>query len=89
MPVLLPLVCGNAAFALDVERGRGLYENHCTGCHESTVHVRQRHHASNPGELYTWVQRWAMQLDLGWGQEELEDVSAFLDGRYYHFSTSP
>ena len=43
----------------DPVRGRLLYEDHCTTCHESVVHVRSDRKVHHPGELYYQIIRWA------------------------------
>jgi len=63
---------GNAM--ADPERGRTLYENHCTQCHESTVHIRERRKANNFAVLQGFVERWANELALGWSREEIDQV---------------
>lgn len=67
-------------------RGQLLYENHCRSCHESQVYVRERRRAATPAALRAWVVRWAAELKLGWGAAEIDDVTDYLDRRYYHFS---
>ena len=66
-------------------RGRMLYENHCTRCHTSVVHVRERRKASTPAEVEAWVRRWSGELKLGWGDDEVRAVSRYWGGRYYKF----
>lgn len=66
-------------------RGQLLYENHCTVCHESAVHIRNGKRANSLPELRTWVMKWSSYLKLRWGTEEVEDVARHLDNRYYKF----
>lgn len=65
------------------ERGQLLYENHCMGCHESLIHVRERRHAKTLDELRDQIDRWAKELNLGWGSEEVGDVLDYLNASYY------
>ena len=74
------------SWAADLQRGEGLYLNHCLSCHESTAHIREDRHAVSMHELRRWVARWAVQLELGWSQREIEDVTAYLNRTYYRFS---
>lgn len=71
------------------QRGSLLYEDHCTGCHESIVHIRSHSKATNPQELRQQVARWARLEDLGWGSDELRDVYVYLNTNYYHFKQVP
>lgn len=65
------------------ERGRLLYENHCTSCHVSTVHIREQRKAKTPTELRAYIQRWSVELKLPWSAEELNDVYQHLNNQYY------
>jgi len=71
--------------AAETERGRLLYENHCTGCHTSTVHVRSQHTARSLEDIDLQVRRWADELGLDWSDEDVGAVQRYLYGRYYHF----
>jgi hypothetical protein len=67
------------------ERGQLLYENHCTSCHASTVHIREQRKVKSPAELRAFIQRWSGELKLTWSAEELNDVYLHLNNRYYKF----
>lgn len=67
-------------------RGQLLYENHCLACHESSVHIRARRTARAMPDVRASVARWAMHLKLDWKQEEIDDVAAYLNGRFYQFA---
>ena len=77
-----------SASAVDVERGRLLYENHCTVCHESNVHVRQNRRASNRTEIMAMIKRFSTHLELDWSSEEMLDVLEYLDQQYYKTGVS-
>lgn len=67
------------------QRGQMLYENHCTSCHESVVHVRTRKYTKSLPELQARVLHWSVYLKLRWGKEEVEDVVNHLNRRFYKF----
>ena len=69
----------------DVERGRLLYENHCTSCHISTLHVREQRKSKTPAEMRAWIVRWSGEMKLNWREDELADVYQYLNNRYYKF----
>jgi hypothetical protein len=73
--------------AADAGRGRLLYENHCMVCHTSVVHVRERRKAASREEIQTWIQHWRKELGLQWGTAEVDDVTKYLNDRYYHLKT--
>lgn len=68
----------------DIIRGQLLYENHCSGCHESTVHVRDTRHADSAGVLKEYISKWSASLQLGWTSTDLDDVTLYLNERFYH-----
>lgn len=68
------------------ERGRLLYENHCTTCHSSTVHVRSEHKAHTLEDIETQVRRWSVELGLTWSDTEVAAVRHYLSVRYYGYS---
>jgi cytochrome c5 len=70
-------------------RGQLLYENHCTTCHQSLVHIRTRPLAKTREELRKQVAHWAAYAKLRWSREEIEDVVQHLDTLYYKFDGRP
>lgn len=70
---------------VDSGPGADLYENHCLECHESTVHVRERHAARTFEEVQRWVRRWAQYRELDWNEDEIRAVSTYLNERYYRY----
>jgi mono/diheme cytochrome c family protein len=84
---LLALSGSVAAAVADVDtksRGQLLYENHCTRCHSSVAHTRTPRRVNNLDELAVWVKKWADLSKLNWSQEELHDVTDYLNAEYYH-----
>lgn len=81
----LGICLSTAAESADSGRGRLLYENHCLGCHESTVHVRDNHKAKSTDEIRAEVIRWARDQKLEWGSAEIDDVTDYLAERFYRF----
>ncbi len=66
-------------------RGQMLYENHCTGCHESVVFVRERRTVDDLQQLRAMVRRWVREIEAPWGAEEIDDVVQHLNDSYYQF----
>jgi mono/diheme cytochrome c family protein len=81
-----------AAQRIDPEarpRGQLLYENHCMVCHESVVHIRSKQSARSLEDLHARVVDWARYMKLPWSEEEVSDVTRFLESRYYKFESRP
>lgn len=66
-------------------RGELLYTNHCQGCHESNVHIRDRQKAETLEAIRAEVARWAKELKLKWTLRDIEDVVEHLNSQYYHY----
>ena len=81
----LPLVATGA----DPERGRALYEQRCDNCHAESVHGRAKREATGFDSLRGWVRRWSGNVGLKWTAEEIDDVSVYLNARYYRFTCPP
>lgn len=88
--VCLALSTGAAwAQGASAERGRALYENHCTVCHTSAVHSRVNRIAVSRAEVRDIVDSWQRQQQLNWGTQEVDDVVEFLSRTRYRFSPAP
>jgi mono/diheme cytochrome c family protein len=71
-------------------QGEMLYQNHCTACHESTVHVRERTRVGSLADIEAYVQRWSSYLELGWSAAERDAVRDYLNQSFYgFFDTEP
>lgn len=71
--------------AEDAERGRALYESRCDSCHDTSVHNRAARKARDFASLRREVARWNAELGGAWTQQEIDDVTVFLNERYYGF----
>lgn len=66
-------------------RGQLLYENHCTTCHASQVHIRSNRKARSVEDVRRWVIHWEHELKLKWNNVDVNDVSKFITERFYKF----
>ena len=78
---LLPSV----AQAADAGRGRELYESACIGCHGRSVHARASSSVRSCAELRATVARFADIQGRNWDAEDQDDVTTWLNVRYYGF----
>jgi mono/diheme cytochrome c family protein len=78
----------NAALAETLpNEGRGglLYSTHCSTCHNSTIHWREQKLATDWQSLKAQVNRWQRYTKLRWGEQDIVDVTAYLNTYYYNF----
>jgi mono/diheme cytochrome c family protein len=85
--IALPMFFGwpEAGLAADPARGRVLYETRCQACHERSVHNRVARKATSFAALREQVLRWSAETAGTWTAEETDDVTLYLNQRYYHF----
>ncbi len=78
-----------AQAAADAQRGKVLYETRCSACHASSVHQRSARKAKSFDGLRTQVLRWCAQAGGSWSAEEIDDLTLYLNQRYYRFPCPP
>ena len=74
-----------ATQATSTLRGLELYENYCTACHTSLVHIQEKKKGQSLGLVERWIRRWAAELKLQWRDEEVKEVLQYLNSRYYRY----
>jgi mono/diheme cytochrome c family protein len=67
-------------------RGELLYSTHCIACHSRELHWRQKKLATDWASLSVQVRRWAGNAGLGWSDEEIADVTRYLNAVHYRFA---
>ena len=88
--VFLFIFSASPAFAVngtrtDSYRGAMLYENHCIECHTRQIHWREKKMVIDWKSLITQVDRWQDISGLEWSKTDIEEVSRYLNGKYYHY----
>lgn len=78
-----------SAAGADIDRGLALYQLRCTGCHAESVHGRAKRVATDFEDVRRWVSRWSETLNLGWKDDEVDDVTVHLNTSYYGYSCPP
>jgi len=71
----------------DTSRGELLYKTHCIGCHTTQMHWRDKKLGTDWASLKAQVDRWQTNTGLGWSDEEIADVTRYLNTHYYHFQS--
>jgi len=66
-------------------RGELLYVTHCSACHGSEIHWRELKLATGWNSLEAQVRRWQYNIGQGWSNEEIADVTWYLNEAYYGF----
>lgn len=80
---LLALLLAGPSGAADLERGKLLHGTFCLGCHGDSVAKRENRVARSYAELRRQVARWQENTGLKWEPQDVDDVTAYLNGAYY------
>ena len=76
--------------AVEFDRGQALYENHCATCHDPQAHVLGKmRHVTTPADLRARVAAWSVHSGLNWSAEDIDDVTDYLNRRFYRFTENP
>jgi mono/diheme cytochrome c family protein len=78
-----------AQAAPDAERGKILYETRCSACHANSVHNRDARKAKSFDAVRAQVLRWSAESGSKWSGDEIDDVTLYLNQRYYRFPCPP
>jgi mono/diheme cytochrome c family protein len=68
----------------DPGRGELLYQTACAACHTVQAHWRDKSVVHSWGDLVYQVARWQKNAGQSWRAEDIEDVAAYLNRRFYH-----
>jgi mono/diheme cytochrome c family protein len=76
--------------AVEFDRGQALYENHCSACHDPQSHVAgETRHVATLADLRARVAAWSVHSGLNWSAEDVNDVTDYLNRRFYQFVETP
>jgi mono/diheme cytochrome c family protein len=76
--------------AMEFDRGEALYENHCATCHDPQAHLAgEMRHVTTMADLRARVVAWSVHSGLNWSDEDVNDVTDFLNRRFYRFTDQP
>jgi len=68
-----------------MSRGEMLYRNHCIECHNQQIHWRDARIAADLNGLKNEVSRWQDAIGVKWSEEEVNEVSRYLNSTYYFY----
>lgn len=86
LPITLLCSMTGIQFVQASDRGELLYNNHCQECHDKSVHTRTNSRVTSLESLRVWVVAWSVHNGHFWGNEEVADITDFLNRTIYHFT---
>lgn len=78
-------VAAQGGVAADAVHGQQLHAEQCLRCHGSEAYTREDRRVQSLDGLKNQVAMCALQLDVAWFDEEVEDVVLYLNQLFYHF----
>lgn len=89
IPLILLTALGFAttlpSIAADSARGQQLFETHCIKCHDTGIYKRAQPKVRSWPALLNEVRQWQTEGGQRWSVEEIDDVAAYLNKRFYKF----
>ena len=73
-------------FAIDLENGKLLHDENCLRCHNESKYKRKDRMIKNFQQLRERIKNCELMAELTWFDEEIDDVTAYLNNQFYHFS---
>ena len=73
----------------ETDRGKLLYENHCSFCHSQSVHDKNSSKVHTYQDIQHWVMHWSNHLDLQWNNDDINTVTDYLNREFYHLPPQP
>ena len=73
------------SYANDIEQGEALHAEHCHQCQKVDVYTRANRIVENLPQLGQRVEQCELMNDLLWFDEEVNDVTAYLNAHFYLF----
>lgn len=67
-------------------RGELLYANHCIACHTVDIHWRDKKLVTDRASLRAQVSRWQGMATLGWDEDDVAQVTRYLNALHYHYA---
>ena len=83
--LLLTAVSSTSALAANAENGKKLYTERCGGCHDTKVHTRPNRIVHTYEDLVNRVRFCDNAAKAGLKDEEIYDVSDYLNNTFYKF----
>ncbi len=71
--------------AADIKHGKELQQKHCMSCHDDSMYTRENRFIKDAQGLRKQVQRCESTLGLTWFDQDVDDVTAYLNKQFYKF----
>ena len=86
MSCIALLLCNSNAWGFDIENGKALHDANCLRCHQESMYTRKNSIIHNYQELRERISQCELSAELTWFDDEVDDVTAYLNDAFYHFN---
>ncbi|MBL1140521.1 MAG: cytochrome c [Proteobacteria bacterium] len=80
------LLFSASAQAVDIENGKALHDANCLRCHDETNYTRENRIINSYEALRKRINDCEIMAEMAWFDEEIDDVTAYLNSAFYHFN---
>ena len=84
LTTLLAALAAGSLHAADVSHGKSLQQENCMRCHDDAMYTRDNRKVTSLGGLKKQVMRCEQSLGLQWFDDDVADVTEYLNATYYH-----
>jgi hypothetical protein len=71
--------------AVDIENGKALHDANCLRCHDETNYTRPNRIVDSYDALRKRISDCEIMAEMAWFEEEIDDVTAYLNDAFYRF----
>jgi hypothetical protein len=80
------LLLSAPAYAFDSDNGKALHNENCVRCHDDSMYTREDRKTKSYSLLRERIVQCEIMTELIWFEEEIDDVTAYLNESFYHFN---
>lgn len=80
------MLLSSPVHAFDSENGKALHDESCVRCHDDAMYTREDRKTKSYTLLRNRVAQCEIMAELIWFEEEVDDVTAYLNESFYHFN---
>lgn len=71
--------------AFDIDNGKALHDENCMRCHNESLYTSEHSKMMNYENLHQRIIQCELMAELAWFEEEIDDVTAYLNQEFYKF----
>ena len=83
--IIIPFL-STPVLAADLKNGKSLHDENCLRCHNESKYTRKDRMIKNFQQLRERIKNCELMAELTWFDEEIDDVTAYLNNQFYYFS---